>query len=189
MLRIFLMFTLFVSSLSLLSCASDESSTADQATADAQSEEIPSTPVEVNPTDDIREFWQQFRTAVAQQDKQAVAAMTEFPLRGADYMMPEGDGEKLGLMEAEFFDKYDQIFDPIIMQELMAITVQDLKFIVASEGNNLTKRTQVEPGKPIYTAFTSRSENVGTDYEQFVRMGFVFSYRDGVYKWIYLLRV
>jgi len=182
-LRTISIFTLLLYSFFWTACASEETNTPET----TEDEPVPTTPVEVTPTNDIREFWPQFQAAVAQNDKDAIAAMTEFPLRGADYMKAEG-GE-LGLTEPEFMNEYEQIFTEEVRQAIGNATVDDLKFMVATEGNNLTERARATPNGPIYSLYTQRTEQAGTDYEQFVRLGFVFTYRNDEYKWVYLLRV
>ena len=186
-LRTLLMLTFLLYSLSWTSCASEETTNAEATEDTTETEAVPNTPVEVKPTNDIRQFWPQFQAAVAQNDKDAIAAMTEFPLRGADYMKPEG--EELGLMEAEFMNEYDQLFTEEVREAIGNATVEDLKFLVATEGNNLTERAQATPNSPIYTLYTQRTEQAGTDYAEFVRLGFIFTYRNDEYKWVYLLRV
>lgn len=53
---------------------------------------------------DVNVFWKNFKTAVIKKDKNAVAAMTKFPLS-----MPFG--QKSARSKAEFLHRYKQIFD------------------------------------------------------------------------------
>lgn len=161
------------------SCAGDGSS------EDGESAEAK--PVEVTPTQDINVFWPQFQAAVAQNDKDAVVKMTDFPLRGTDYTL--NNPESPGMVEAAFLQNYDAIFTEEMRDAIAATPVDKLGLMRAHEGNNLTMLTQAPQGSPMYTIRTEAMENLGTAQERLVRRTYIIGLRDDVLKFMYILRM
>jgi len=131
----------------------------------------------------IDSFWIEFQQAVVNNDREAVADMTVFPLLGAEGYVESFDS--MGISQAQFLQQFDRIFDEKVKATIAKTTVADLEQYLSPKDAAL-QSIALPPNTTVYylTVLSIFDEGLETQTESAVL--FYFLKDKSVFKLAYL---
>ncbi|HMN90804.1 MAG TPA: hypothetical protein PKD70_10520 [Saprospiraceae bacterium] len=129
-------------------------------------------------------FWTDFQSAVANDNRQAVARMTHFPLKGAEPYLASFDME--GISQAAFMEVYDGIFDRRTRQVIAAIAINELARFTADD-ESIVEVMGFPIGTEFYNFTVMYTFDEGEDIQTESSVTFHFAKVNGRYQLCFLL--
>ncbi len=131
----------------------------------------------------IDAFWADFQQAVLQDDREAVADLTTFPLMGAEGYTESAD--TLGISRAQFLQQFDYIFDEKVKATIAKTAVRDLQQYVSPKDAALESMS-LPPNTVIYYLNVLYVFDEGLETQTESSVGFYFLKDKGVFKLAYV---
>jgi hypothetical protein len=129
-------------------------------------------------------FWADFQLAVANDNRQGVARMTHFPLKGAEPYLASFDME--GISQAAFMEVYDRIFDRRTRQVVAAIATNELARFTADD-ESIVEVMGFPIGTEFYNFTVMYNFDAGEDIQTESSVTFHFAKVNGRYQLCFLL--
>lgn len=131
----------------------------------------------------IDSFWSDFQQAVLNNDREAVADMTIFPLLGAEGYVERFDTK--GISREEFIQQFDQIFEEKVKSTIAATLVSDLGQYLSPKDAAL-ESIALPANATIYYLNVLYVFDEGLETQTESSVGFYFLKNKGVFKLTYI---
>ena len=128
-------------------------------------------------TERMEDFWPLFQEAIAQDNRIRVAALTNFPLPGAEPFVRSNVYVAAGILPEQFLESYDRIFDERARAFLTRTPLSDLeRYTVTPE--SYAEMLGIPTGTEVYALSVPYVFNQGTEKQtestvsfHFIRIG------------------